>query len=67
MFMKCAILARHSYLGRVAQATYAVLKNWSRLNRLCSMPIPLADRHGVTQTNKPLNDLGLSKLLSRGD
>ena len=37
--------------------------------RLCSIPIPLAGRHGNTQTNKPLNrdDWGLSKLLSRGD
>ena len=24
-------------------------------NRLCSIPIPLAGRHGNTQTNKPLD------------
>ena len=24
-------------------------------NRLCSIPVPLAGRHGDTQTNKPLN------------
>ena len=46
-------------------------KKWIGLvfcNRLCSIPIPLAGRHGDTQTNKPLNheDYGLSKLLSRG-
>ena len=38
------------------------------LNRLLIESIPLAGRHGDTQTNKPLNrdDWGFSKLLSSG-
>ena len=66
-FMSMLLISRNHIL--MTCMNLILLLSDSISNRLCSIPIPLAVRHGNTQTNKPLNcdNWGLSKLLSRRD